>query len=115
MENKLTDNTRNIKNLIKIIETLRGENGCPWDKKQTPRSISLYLLEEIYELLEAIDSGNPDEVCEELGDVLFHIFFIAALFDETGDFNIKDVTAMIIKNSRSPTCSTSINAGNKLA
>ena len=95
MENKITDNTRNIKKLIKTIETLRGKNGCPWDKKQTPGSISLYLLEEVYELLEAIDSGSSDEVCEELGDVLFHIFFIAALFDKTEDFNIEDVAAMI--------------------
>jgi len=94
LENKITDNKTNIKDLI---ETLRGENGCPWDKKQTSGSISLYLLEEVYELLEAIDSGTSDEVCEELGDVLFHIFFIAALFDETGDFNIEDVTAMIIQ------------------
>jgi len=60
-----------INALNKLIDTLRGENGCPWDKKQTPRSMSVYLVEEIYELLEAIESGNTDDICEELRDGLF--------------------------------------------
>jgi nucleoside triphosphate diphosphatase len=83
-----------IKALNKLIDTLRGENGCPWDKKQTPRSMSVYLVEEIYELLEAIESGNTDDICEELGDVLFHILFIAKLFQEMGSFNIEDAASV---------------------
>ena len=80
-----------MKKLLDLIETLRGENGCPWDKKQTPDSITLYLTEELHELMDAIASGSPDEVCEELGDVLFHIIFITRLFQEKGEFNIADV------------------------
>ena len=48
--------------IIELIEKLRGENGCPWDKKQTPRTIAVYLAEEIYELVDAIESGNHDNV-----------------------------------------------------
>lgn len=77
--------------IIELIETLRGENGCPWDKKQTPRTIAVYLVEEIYELVDAIESGNHDNVCEELGDVMFHILFLTVLFREMGHFDIKDV------------------------
>ena len=83
-----------INALNKLIDALRGENGCPWDKKQTPRSMSVYLVEEIYELLEAIESGNTDDICEELGDVLFHILFIAKLFQEMGSFNIEDAASV---------------------
>jgi tetrapyrrole methylase family protein/MazG family protein len=81
--------------LSKLVETLRGEDGCPWDKKQTPLTISVYLVEEIYELVDAIESGSPDEVCEELGDVLFHILFLVSLFQEMGRFNIREVVRVI--------------------
>ena len=77
--------------LIQLIEKLRGSAGCPWDRKQTARSMTLYLVEEMYELVDAIEKGSPDDVCEELGDVLFHIFFIAQLFTEAGYFTIEDV------------------------
>ena len=77
--------------LMQLIQTLRGPEGCPWDKKQTPRSIVLYLIEEIYELVEAIESDNSDDICEELGDVLFQVFFIAELFREKGRFDIVEV------------------------
>jgi len=83
-----------INALNKLIDALRGENGCPWDKKQTPRSMSVYLVEEMYELLEAIESENTDDICEELGDVLFHILFIAKLFQEMGSFNIEDAASV---------------------
>jgi MazG family protein len=83
--------------LIELIEILRGDNGCPWDKKQTPKTIALYVIEEIYELFDAIATGNPDEICEELGDVLFQIFFIARLYQEKGLFSIKDVTRLNVE------------------
>jgi tetrapyrrole methylase family protein / MazG family protein len=86
-----------MKAIIDLIETLRGENGCPWDKKQTPQTILAYLLEETYELMDAVESGNPEEVCGELGDVLFHIFFLISLFQEMGHFDIKDVVDLNIK------------------
>jgi uncharacterized protein YabN with tetrapyrrole methylase and pyrophosphatase domain len=65
--------------IIRLIETLRGESGCPWDRKQTPRTIVAYLLEEVYELIDAVESGNHADVCEELGDVLFQILFLVSL------------------------------------
>lgn len=80
-----------MESLIKLIETLRGKNGCPWDRKQTPETMTVYLVEEVYELVDAIESGNPDEVCEELGDVLFQILFIAGLFQEMGHFDVRDI------------------------
>jgi MazG family protein len=81
--------------LIQLIEKLRGEGGCPWDRKQTPRSMAVYLVEETYELLDAIESGPAEDVCEELGDVWFHIFFIAALYEEMGLFNIEVIARRI--------------------
>ncbi|HAO19976.1 MAG TPA: nucleoside triphosphate pyrophosphohydrolase, partial [Desulfobacteraceae bacterium] len=88
-------NSKNIEALIDLIATLRGENGCPWDRKQTPQTIMIYLVEEVYELFEAIESGSPEQICEELGDVFFQILFIAGLFKESGDFDIEDVARVI--------------------
>jgi nucleoside triphosphate diphosphatase len=80
-----------IESIIELIETLRGKNGCPWDRKQTPQTILAYLLEETYELMDAVESDDPAQICGELGDVLFHIFFLAILFKEKGYFGITDV------------------------
>jgi tetrapyrrole methylase family protein/MazG family protein len=92
---KLNENSFALFDLIKIVESLRGPNGCPWDRKQTPRSMLVYLIEELYELADAIETENPDDICEELGDVLFHIFFMARMFHEMGHFSIHDVAAGI--------------------
>lgn len=78
-----------IQALDKLIESLRGENGCPWDKKQSPESIGVYLIEEAHELLDAIQSADPEDICEELGDVLFQVLFIARFFSEKGLFTIE--------------------------
>ncbi len=90
-----SETLKQINRLIRLIKTLRGKNGCPWDKKQTPKSMSVYLIEEMYELVEAIESADAAEVCEELGDVLFHIFFIASIFKDSGMFDISQVTDTI--------------------
>ena len=82
--------TSSIDSLNKLIETLRGKKGCPWDKKQTPATMVNYLVQEVYELGDAIASGIPDKICEELGDVLFHVLFIARLFKEMNHFGIDD-------------------------
>jgi tetrapyrrole methylase family protein/MazG family protein len=79
--------------LISLVATLRGENGCPWDRKQTAKSMAVYLLEETHELVEAIHKGDADAVREELGDVLFHVFFVARLFQEQSVFDIGDVVS----------------------
>jgi tetrapyrrole methylase family protein/MazG family protein len=86
-----------IEPIIDLIETLRGKNGCPWDKKQTPQTILAYLLEETYELMDAVESGDPMEVCGELGDVLFQIFFLVSFYREMGHFDIKDVVNLNVK------------------
>lgn len=84
-------NQQNVDAIIALIEALRGENGCPWDKKQTPVSIGTYVLEEVYELLEAIEEGVPNEICEELGDVLFLLLFLVDIFQEQEKFDLKEV------------------------
>ncbi|MEN9752700.1 MAG: hypothetical protein RL670_391 [Actinomycetota bacterium] len=83
-----------LENLIATAHTLRAPGGCPWDAEQTHRSLVQYLLEETYELIDAIESGNRDEVIEELGDVLYQVVFHSDLA-ETGTlgepFSIEDV------------------------
>jgi MazG family protein len=87
---------RGFNRLISLVERLRGPNGCPWDRIQTPETIRVYLIEEAYELLEALDSGDAENVCAELGDLLFHIAFLAEIFRERGDFQIGDVIQKIV-------------------
>jgi len=82
-----------IERLIHLVELLRSEKGCPWDRKQTPKSLSVYLIEEVYELIESMESGPPEKVCEELGDVLFQVIFIASIYKESGFFDIKSSAA----------------------
>ena len=76
--------------LIEIMARLRGPEGCPWDREQTHASLKEYLLEETYETIEAIDSGDMDELCAELGDLMLQIAFHAQLAKERGDFEIHD-------------------------
>jgi tetrapyrrole methylase family protein / MazG family protein len=83
--------TTEISELVKLIQTLRADGGCPWDKKQTPGSMAVYLVEEVYELVDAIESGTISDIREELGDVLFQILFIISIFEASGDFNLVDV------------------------
>ena len=81
--------------LIALVETLRGDHGCPWDREQTPEQIKTYLLEEAYEVLDALESGDSGDLCAELGDLLFHIVFLARIFEEAEEFNIGDVVKKI--------------------
>jgi tetrapyrrole methylase family protein/MazG family protein len=81
--------------LKKIIARLRGPAGCPWDKKQTHASLKPYLIEECYEVLQALDEGNPQKLCEELGDLLLQIMLHAQIAAEAGQFNIDDVVGGI--------------------
>jgi tetrapyrrole methylase family protein/MazG family protein len=83
--------------LIQLVETLRGKQGCPWDKKQTPRSVSVYLIEEVFELVDAVETENAEQIQEELGDVLFHIVFMACMFRERGEFDLSDVVQTIVE------------------
>ncbi len=77
--------------LVAMMETLRGEHGCPWDKKQTEQAFKTLLLEEVYELIEAIQHEDYDAMKEELGDLLFHIVFICQICKEKQQFDIREV------------------------
>jgi tetrapyrrole methylase family protein/MazG family protein/ATP diphosphatase len=76
--------------LVDIMRRLRAPDGCPWDREQTHASLRPFVLEETYEVLEAIESGSPADLCEELGDFLFEAVFLARLSEEAGDFGIGD-------------------------
>ena len=80
-----------INDLRKIIEILRSENGCPWDKVQTHESIRTDLIEETYEVCEGIDKNSPEMLREELGDLLLQIVFHAQIERENGTFDFDDV------------------------
>ncbi|WP_309474779.1 nucleoside triphosphate pyrophosphohydrolase, partial [Dissulfurirhabdus thermomarina] len=76
--------------LLAIIRRLRGPGGCPWDREQTPASVRKYVLEEAYELLDALDQGRPEEIREEIGDLVFMLLFLAHLFEEAGRFTLAE-------------------------
>ncbi len=77
--------------LYEIMVRLRGPDGCPWDREQTPRSVRRHLLEETYECIEAIESGSPDEIEEELGDVYLLVTMLAQMYEQSGEFRVVDV------------------------
>lgn len=81
--------------LIEVMALLRAPGGCPWDAEQTHESLIKYLIEETYELIDAIESGNREEMIEELGDVLYQVIFHADLASTTPgeEFDIQDVAA----------------------
>ena len=82
---------RHFSELVRILDTLRGEKGCPWDRQQDERSIVNYFLEEAYEVVESIYNKNSKSVAEELGDMLMEIVFLARLYDEKSAFHMSDV------------------------
>jgi len=84
-----------MERLAEIMSRLRDENGCPWDREQTHTSLKPYLLEEAYEVLEAIDSGRMDKLREELGDLLLQVAFHAQVAAEAGDFDLAGVAKCI--------------------
>jgi tetrapyrrole methylase family protein/MazG family protein len=83
--------TPDITRLHRIMAALRAENGCPWDRAQTHDSLKPYLIEEAYEVVEAIDAGDDSLLCEELGDLLLQIVFHARLAEEAGEFGLGEV------------------------
>ena len=89
--------TSNFKKLVDVMKRLREPNGCPWDREQTHRSLKPYMLEEVYEALEAIDAEDDIELCKELGDVLLQVVFHAQIADEENRFTIEDVAGSIVE------------------
>jgi ATP diphosphatase len=76
--------------LVEIMRTLRSENGCAWDRQQTVKTLRPFVLQETYELLDALDKGDHDAVQHELGDFLFEAVFLAQIYSEEGRFTIAD-------------------------
>ena len=85
-----------VEKLVRAMARLRGPSGCPWDREQTHESLKPYVLEETYELLEAIDSNDPAKIANELGDLLLQVVFHAQLGAERGEFDLESVAERII-------------------
>jgi tetrapyrrole methylase family protein/MazG family protein len=85
------NNGKPMDHLLSLMEQLRGSDGCPWDRKQTHESLRPYVVEEAYEVVEAIDNGNREEIQEELGDLLLQIVFHSQIAQENGQFTFDDV------------------------
>jgi tetrapyrrole methylase family protein / MazG family protein len=83
--------------LVKVMERLRGPDGCPWDREQTHQTLARHLLEETHETLEAIDAGDDERLKDELGDVLLQVVFHAELGRQEGVFDIDDVAEGIVR------------------
>jgi MazG family protein len=82
--------------LVKVIHRLQEPDGCPWDREQTHQSLARHLLEETHETLEAIDSGDPERLREELGDLLLQVVFHAEIATREGAFDIEDVAEAVV-------------------
>ena len=87
----MTDFGEKFEHLVKIVSELRSENGCPWDKEQSPASLKRYLEEETREAIEAITSGNHQHIKDELGDILYLLVLLAQIHSEDNFFDIEDV------------------------
>jgi len=87
----MSETLNSLSKLIKITDTLMGEDGCPWDKVQTRESLKPYLVEETYEVLDALDANDPEKIKDELGDLLYQILFHSKISSLKGEFNFRDV------------------------
>ncbi len=87
---------RRFERLVDVMRTLREPGGCPWDREQTLATLKPYVLEETYEVLDAIDSGDADELREEIGDFVFEAVFMARIAEEQGLFTIDDAVQAIV-------------------
>ncbi len=87
----LCEKQHDFDSLVSVMAALRSEGGCPWDMEQTHESVRKCLIEETYEVIEAIDNNDPTLLCEELGDLVFQAVFHARLEEEEGRFNMDNV------------------------
>jgi tetrapyrrole methylase family protein/MazG family protein len=90
------DNVRTFSGIMQLTRRLRGPGGCPWDREQTHASLKPHLLEEAYEVIDALDSGDPEVLAEELGDLLYQITIHSQVAAESGEFTIEDVIQNIV-------------------
>lgn len=87
----------NFKNLVEIMETLRSKDGCPWDKEQTHESLKSCLIEEVYEIVDAVDSKDPEQLKEELADLFFLIIFYCKIADDSDNFDINNMLEVCLE------------------
>lgn len=112
---EISENTvYNVTNLCRIVKILRGPDGCPWDRKQTHESIRQHVIEEAYEVVDAIDNDDIDNLIEELGDLLFQVVFHAEIGSEDGYFNLNDIVTNLCNKmyTRHPHVFGEVKAGN---
>jgi tetrapyrrole methylase family protein/MazG family protein len=88
---KATQNNKDLQDLLDTVRQLRGENGCPWDRKQNSRSLLKYLSSEFEELVQAIENDDAENICEELGDLAYLIIMYAEINESSGRFTLADV------------------------
>ena len=91
MKKDNNEDSKKLKDLKQLIKKLRAPDGCPWDRQQKQEDIGKYILEEAYEVVDSLDKGNPQALKEELGDLLFHILFLAEISAESDSFSLSDV------------------------
>lgn len=91
----MTQQTKNLQRLLDIMARLRGRDGCPWDREQTHKTLRRYLVEECYEVIDAIESGDDDQLKEELGDLLLQVVFHAQLAREQKRFDFDEVAGVV--------------------
>lgn len=97
IKNLLSKEHYDFEDLCNLVRVLRSEDGCPWDREQTNKSVRNSFIDETYEFIEGLDTNNDELMCEELGDVLFQIVFHAEIKNENGIFGMKNVTDEICK------------------
>lgn len=86
---------KKLDRFVEVVRELRSEEGCPWDRQQSPESLQRYLHEETREAIEAINEGDHHHTRDELGDILYLIVLLARIYEEKGSFNIGDVIEAI--------------------
>ena len=87
----------NFKKLVEIMETLRSKDGCPWDNEQTHESLKSCLIEEVYEVVDAVDSKDPEQLKEELADLFFLIIFYCKIADDSNNFDINNMLEVCLE------------------
>jgi XTP/dITP diphosphohydrolase len=86
-----------INDLLRVMARLRAPNGCPWDREQTHRTLRRHAVEEVYELIDAIEAGDDHEMAEELGDLLLQVVFHCQMAQERGAFDFEKVCRLIVE------------------
>jgi XTP/dITP diphosphohydrolase/tetrapyrrole methylase family protein/MazG family protein/ATP diphosphatase len=84
--------------LVDVMKRLRATDGCPWDREQDYLSLRRYIIEEAYELIEAIENSDRDNICEECGDLLLQVVFVSEIAEELGEFDIANVIDHLTEN-----------------